>query len=177
MGEGIILKMQGRVYWITGLAGSGKTTIGRALYHTLKKQMPAIVFLDGDELREVFDNDLGYAREERLKVAMRYSKLCNLLSVQGITVVCCTISMFHSIRQWNRQNIPDYCEVYIKVSQETLVRRNQKGLFSNYSQGKIKNIIGLDLEAELPAEPDLVIENEGSFSIEEVVMKILNLSL
>ena len=79
------------VYWITGLSGAGKTTIGKIFFNKLKKNDPATVFLDGDTLRQVFGDDLGYSETDRRKCAMRYSRLCKFLSEQGITIVICTI--------------------------------------------------------------------------------------
>ena len=99
-----------RVYWITGLSGAGKTTIGKKLYERLKEKNCNIVFLDGDILREVFGGDLGYSREERVKCAMRYARLCKMLVEQGLDVICCTISMFDSVREWNRKNIKGYID-------------------------------------------------------------------
>ena len=108
------------VYWITGLSGAGKTTIGRIFYERLKRIYPNTVFLDGDALRKVFGDDLGYSKEDRRKCAMRYSKLCAMLQEQEINVVCCTISMFDCVRAWNRENIRNYREIYVKVSMDTL---------------------------------------------------------
>ena len=153
----------GNVYWITGLAGAGKTTIGTMLYGYLKAKNTATVFLDGDTLREVFGGDLGYTLEDRRACAMRYSRLCGLLSEQGMTVVCCTISMFDTVREWNRENISGYVEIYIQVSTETLTRRNQKGLYSDSTE----NVYGVGLNAELPKKPDLIIQNDGVLSPEE----------
>ena len=104
----------GRIYWLTGLSGAGKTTIGRLWYEKLKTEGENVVFLDGDELRQVFGDDLGYTEADRRKSAMRNARLCALLGKQGFTVVCCTISMFDSVRAWNRENIPGYFEVYPK---------------------------------------------------------------
>lgn len=67
------------VYWITGLSGAGKTTIGKLLYQKLKQNFPNTVFLDGDVMREVFGADLGYTESERRKCAMRYARLCAML--------------------------------------------------------------------------------------------------
>ena len=118
----------GNVYWITGLSGAGKTTIGKIFYGKLKEIYSNTVFLDGDTLREVFGNDLGYSDTDRRKCAMRYSRLCDLLQKQGIHVVCCTISMFDSVRQWNRENIANYHEIYVEVSDETLQKRDHYGM-------------------------------------------------
>ena len=79
--------------------------------------------------------------------------------------MCCTISMFDSVRAWNRENIPGYVEVYIEASMETLRRRDQKGL---YSTGK-QNVAGVDFQVELPKAPDLILDNNGEKSPEEQV--------
>ena len=112
----------GTVYWITGLSGAGKTTIGQLFYEKLKRDFPNTVFLDGDILREVFGADLGYTEMERRKCAMRYARLCDMLQRQDLNVVCCTISMFEAVREWNRRHIDSYKEIYVKVSMDTLCR-------------------------------------------------------
>ncbi len=154
-----------RVYWLTGLSGAGKTTIGRLWYERLKASGKAVVFLDGDELRQVFGGRLGYTAEERRKAAMNYARLCALLSKQGLTVVCCTISMFDSVRAWNRENIPGYFEVYIQASMETLRRRDQKGLYSTGRQ----DVAGVDFQVELPKKPDLILNNDGQETPQDLV--------
>jgi adenylyl-sulfate kinase len=157
----------GRVFWITGLSGAGKTTIGYLLYTKLKAQKNPIVFLDGDELRKVFGNDLGYSKEDRLKSAFRNSRLCKLLSDQEIDVICCTISMFDAIREWNRENIKNYFEIYLDVSLETL--KDRKNIYRENNN----DIVGINVLAEIPKNPDIVLDNNGDFSPIEQVKKIL----
>ena len=154
-----------RVYWLTGLSGAGKTTIGRLWYEELKRSGEKVVLLDGDELRAVFGGGFGFTAEARLKLAMSYGRLCALLAEQGITVVCCTISMFRSVREWNRANIPGYFEVYIQASMETLRQRDQKGLYSQ----NVENVAGVGLQVELPDTPDLILDNNGQRVLEEQV--------
>lgn len=154
-----------RVYWLTGLSGAGKTTIGRLWYEELKRSGEKVVLLDGDELRAVFGGGFGFTGEARLKLAMSYGRLCALLAEQGITVVCCTISMFRSVREWNRANIPGYFEVYIQASMETLRQRDQKGLYSQ----NVENVAGVGLQVELPDTPDLILDNNGQRVPEEQV--------
>ena len=146
-----------KVYWLTGLSGAGKTTIGRLWYEKLRDQGEAAVFLDGDELRQVFGDDLGYTEADRRKSAMRNARLCALLARQGLTVVCCTISMFDDVRAWNRENIPGYFEVYVKASMDTLRSRDQKGLYSHGDQ----DVAGVGFKVEEPKCPDLILENDG----------------
>ena len=145
-----------RVYWLTGLSGAGKTTIGRLWYEELKKSGEKVVLLDGDELRAVFGGGFGFTAEARLKLGMSYGRLCALLAAQGFTVVCCTISMFHSVRAWNRANIPGYYE---------LCQRDQKGLYSRNAE----NVAGVGLQVEMPSTPDLILDNNGQSTPEEQV--------
>lgn len=181
----------GYVYWITGLSGAGKTSIGKALYDKLKQDHPDIVFLDGDVLRDVFGNDLGYTREERIKCAMRYARLCKMLQEQDLNVICCTISMFDCIRAWNRENIANYREIYVRVSMEVLKKRNQKGLYSTSSLYNVsendhkelggtsdenaicKDVAGIHVNVEEPKNPDMILDNEGNVSVSELTASIL----
>lgn len=152
---------QGTVYWVTGLSGAGKTTIGNILYQKIKEKKDNIVILDGDALRNVYGNDLGYTRDERNKGAYRNARISTMLAEQGIDVICCTISMFDDVRTWNRENIKNYVEIYLNVSLEVLKRRDQKGLYSGISSGKTNNVAGADLQVDLPKNSDIVIENDG----------------
>ena len=163
----------GTVYWITGLSGAGKTTIGKLFYNHLKEQYPNTVFFDGDTLRKVFGDDLGYTEEERRKCAMRYSRLCAMLEEQGINVICCTISMFDSVRQWNRENIRNYREIYVRVSMDTLRARDQKGLYSGTTSETEKDVAGIHFQVEIPKNPDLILDNDGETTPEEQVERII----
>ena len=160
--------MKGRLFWITGLSGAGKTTIGTMLYQKLKEKYPNTVLLDGDVLRQVFGNDLGYSKEERFACAMRYARLCKLLTEQGIFVICCSISMFDAVREWNRENMENYTEVYIQVPMEILERRNQKNLYDDVKRGTVENVVGMDLGLEMPKNPDIVLVNDGTKKSEEM---------
>lgn len=160
--------MEGRLYWITGLSGAGKTTIGTLLYKNLRKRYPNTVIFDGDALRQAFGNDLGYSKEERFQCAMRYARLCKLLVEQGIHVICCTISMSDEVREWNRKHIDNYSEIYIEVPISVLKERNQKNLYQDVKDGKQENVVGMDLELELPKNPDIKLVNDGTKTPEEM---------
>lgn len=159
------------VYWITGLSGAGKTSVGKLLYEKMKQKYPNIVFLDGDVLREVFGNDLGYTRGERIKCAMRYARLCRMLQEQGMNVICCTISMFDEIRSWNRENIGNYREIYVRVSMEVLKKRNQKGLYGSTIENR--EVAGIHVDIEEPKDPDMILDNEGNVSVAELVDRVI----
>lgn len=157
------------LYWITGLAGAGKTTIGRALYTHLKKNNPGVVLLDGDELRSIVGGRFGYSAQERKECSMFYSRLCKSLTDQGLDVICCVCAMFNEVRQWNRDNIAGYTEVFVNPPMDVLRSRNQKGLYTDSES----EVYGVTLEAELPDSPDIVLQNNGSLTAEEQVELIL----
>ena len=140
--------------WITGLAGSGKSSIACELYCNLKKKDPKVVLFDGDSFREVLGNDLGYCPKDRKTSALRLMRMCHFLVNQELNVLCATISLFHDVHQCNRENISNYFEVYVDVDMEELRRRDQKGL---YSQGS--HVAGIDQSYDVPLRPDLILKN------------------
>ena len=158
---------RGNVYFFTGLSGAGKTTVGGLFYCRMKAKRNDVVLLDGDCIRPVYLDGIGYSDAERLLGAKRTFRVARMLAAQGIQVVVCSICMYSEVRKWNRDNIPGYHEIYIKASRETLFRRDQKGL---YSAGK--NVVGLDLPFDEPGHSDLVVENNGNETPEAIVKRI-----
>ena len=161
--------MSGTVYWITGLSGAGKSTVGKLLYDKIKSQKDNVVLLDGDALRHAIATDLGYSMEDRHESARRNIGLCKLLADQEMDVICCTICMFEDIRQWSREHNENYFEVYLKVPMDVLRKRNQKNLYEDSSN----EVVGIGVGMEEPQCPDLVIVNDGSQGPEEIAEEIL----
>lgn len=111
------------ITWVLGLSGSGKTTVGNALFASIKCDVANTVFIDGDEIREVFKHNRGnapYSIEGRRQNAERIQALCKWLDNQGINVVCCILSIFEESREWNRQNYSDYFEVFVDTPMDVL---------------------------------------------------------
>ena len=163
----------GKVIWITGLSGSGKTTVGTRLTQVLRSRNLPTVFLDGDDLRVILNKDkidkLSHTRNERLQLSLVYSRLSKKISENGINVIVATISLFSEIHQWNRENILNYFEIFLDVPLEILEHRDPKSIYANFKQGKIKNVAGLDLEIDFPKHPDLWIEITSDSTVEEIV--------
>lgn len=148
--------------WITGLSGAGKTTLASAVVSRLRADGRPVVQLDGDELRDVLgavaSNVQNHGREARLALAMKYSHLCRLIASQGITVVIATISLFRETHQWNRQNLPGYFEVYLRVPIDELRRRDPKGIYRRFDTGEQSNVAGLDIAFDEPLGAHLVFD-------------------
>ena len=159
---------KGTLYFFTGLSGAGKTTIGGEFYRRLKARNNAAVLLDGDQTRPVYNEDSSYSAEDRLRGALRTFRVCKMLTDQGIDVVCCSISMFDEARRWNRENIENYREIYVRASMETLFRRDQKGIYSRNDA----NVMGVNLDFEEPKSPDIVIDNDGAQTPSEIVTNL-----
>ena len=160
------------VIWLTGLAGSGKSTIGKELYKTIKKDKNNIVYLDGDDLRDIL-GDYGYSKKDRIELALKRSKIAQFLSSQGIIVIVTTISMFNEIYIYNRKNIKLYKEIYISCSLEELIARDQKSLYSNALANKIKNVIGIDIDFDTP-NAGLTINNNETNNLDKKIQLILS---
>lgn len=158
---------KGTVYFFTGLSGAGKTTLGGLFHRRLKAKKANLVLLDGDQIRPVYNEDIGYSDEDRIKGAQRTFRVAKMLADQGIDVVVCSICMYSAVRDWSREHIDNYKEIYIKVRRETLLSRNQKGL---YTAGT--NVVGVDLPFDEPKHPDVVVENDGGKSPEAIVARL-----
>lgn len=164
------------VIWLIGLAGAGKTSVGRALYDRIKLLDPATVFLDGDHVREIMGADLGHSLEQRRLNGLRITRLCHYLDRQDINVVCAILSLFEEQQRWNRDNYSDYFEVFIDVPMDVLAARDQKGLYSGAKVGKIVDVAGIDIAFVPPANPDMVFRNDGDIGqIDAMASAILDL--
>jgi len=158
---------KGTVYFFTGLAGAGKSTIGGLFYERLKARKPNVVLSDGDRTRAV-NQYRDYTYEGRLKGAWGVFENCKAQADKGNDVVCCSICMYTAVRKWNRENIENYKEIYVKASMETLYKRDQKGLYSSGAP----NVVGVDIPAEEPECPDIVIQNDGDETPEQIVDRL-----
>ena len=147
--------------------------MGRELWSRLRAAGRPVTFLDGDALRAVIAEDLGHSAGDRRRSAMRNARLCRLLAEQGTDVVCATISLFHEVQRWNRENIPRYREIYLQVPIDELRRRDSKGIYAGVQRGDACDVVGLDVPAEAPEAPDLILDNYGGLDVATAVDRIL----
>tara|TARA_Y100000590_G_C15594886_1_gene967614 strand:+ start:521 stop:1015 length:495 start_codon:yes stop_codon:yes gene_type:complete len=150
------------IVWIVGLAGSGKTTIGQSLYKEIKKKNSSTCFIDGDKIRQINDNDLGYTLSDRKKNAKRIINFCKLLDDQKINVIVSILHNFPKQGLENRKKFSKYVEIFIECKRKTLIKRNQKKLYSKGNKGRVKNVVGIDIKFNKPIKPDLTINCEHS---------------
>ena len=149
-----INKKKGILFWITGLSGSGKTTIANKIKKDISKKYGPTIILNGDDIRKIFDLK-KFDRRYRLKLALSYSKLCKSISDQKINIIFPTVSMFDKVRSYNRKNIKNYFEIYIKSNIKKIIKERKKKI---YYKSKV-NIVGLDIKPELPKKPDIIVLN------------------
>lgn len=147
------------VIWIIGLSGTGKTTLANLVVDRIRQLKGKVVLLDGDLIRELFGNDVDHSVEGRKRNAQRLSVLSKYLADQDINVVAAVLSIFPEWRRWNRENINDYSEVYLKTSMENLIKRDTKDLYAKALKGEIVNVVGVDIPFPEPENPELVIDN------------------
>ncbi len=150
------------VIWLVGLSGAGKTTIGKALYQSMKKRNRHTVFIDGDEVREMFRHNQhsdAYSLAGRRQNAERIQAMCAWLEKQEIDVVCCILSIFDEVSQQNQQKFKQYYEVFVDTPLPVLIEQDGKGLYQAALSGKTQNVVGIDLAYAPPKSPNLIIKN------------------
>jgi adenylylsulfate kinase len=166
------------VIWIIGMSATGKTTLAGQVVNRIRQSNRKVVLLDGDAIRTLFGNDVDHTMEGRRRNAERLSYLSKFLADQEIHVVAAVLSIFPEWRLWNRQNIPDYAEVYVKASMQTLLRRDTKNLYARALKGEITNVVGVDLPFPEPESPELVIDNDVDLvEFEKLTDKILDIDV
>jgi adenylylsulfate kinase len=164
------------VIWLTGMPGSGKTTIAKALYPKLKESGFKVEILDGDVVRKELSPELGFTKQDRELHARRVIYLCKLLSRNGIISIVCLISPYREFRRYARSEIninSDFYEVYVRCSLETCIKRDPKGLYKKALSGEIKDLTGLQDPYEEPENPEVSVDTEGQ-TVEESANAILN---
>ena len=166
-------KNKGIVFWITGLSGSGKTSISKRILPFIKEKFGPTLAFSGDELRNIL-NYKKYNRKDRLHIGYIYSSLCQNISNKQINVVIDVAGLFDQIRENNRKKIKNYCEIYIKSTVNKIIENGKKKIYFN----KRNKIWGVNINPEFPKKSHIVINNDFDRPIstltKELKNKILN---
>lgn len=165
-----LLKQRAKVIWLTGLSGSGKSTIAKGLEKKLHEQGFLSMLLDGDNLRTGLNKNLGFSEEDRLENIRRVAEVCKLFLSNGIITLSCFIAPTHSIRKMAKDIIghEDFIEVYVNCPLQVAEDRDVKGLYKKARKGEIKNFTGIDAPFEAPDDPDMEIKTD-KLTVEEAV--------
>jgi len=170
-----LLHQHSIVIWFTGLSGSGKSTIAKALELDLHNRGFISKVLDGDNVRTGINNNLGFSDEDRKENIRRIAEVSKLFLESGIILINCFISPTLIIRDQVKEIVgsENYFEIYVNTSLETCEKRDTKGIYAKARQGLIKEFTGISAPYEAPKNPDIEIKTEEQ-SIEEAVQMILD---
>ena len=173
-----LLNQKGIVLWLTGLSGSGKTTIAKAVSEQLHKNGFLTQVLDGDNIRLGINNNLSFSLEDRMENIRRTAEMAKLFVDCGVVTVCCLVSPTEKIRTLAKEIIgtKDFFEIFINTPLNICEERDVKGLYAMARKGEVKNFTGISAPFENPKSPSLEIKTEGvniATSTEEILKAIL----
>ncbi|AFZ21095.1 adenylyl-sulfate kinase [Allocoleopsis franciscana] len=166
------MQHQGVTLWFTGLSGSGKTTIAKAVEHELKARHCKVEMLDGDIVRTNLSKGLTFSKQDRDINVRRIGFVANLLSRNGVVAITAAISPYRAIRNEIREMTQSFMEVYVNAPLEVCESRDVKGLYALARSGEIKNFTGIDDPYEEPLNPEVICYTAKE-SIEESVGKVI----
>jgi len=171
----VLLKQRSVVLWMTGLSGSGKSTIAKGLEKRLHEAGFLTMVMDGDNVRTGINANLGFSEGDRIENIRRVAEVSRLFLQAGVITINSFVSPTLDIRQLARDIIgeQDFIEVYINAPFEVCAERDVKGLYKKALAGEIKNFTGLDAPFEAPVQPDIEIRTH-ELTIEASVEQIFN---
>ncbi len=157
------LDQRGVCIWMTGLSGSGKSTIAISLERELHNAGRFVVVLDGDNVRTGINSNLGFSDADRSENIRRIAEVAKLFVQQGVIVICCFVSPTISIREQAKAIIgaSDFMEVFVDTPLEVCEQRDVKGLYAKARAGEVKDFTGISAPFEAPSSPALVLKTEG----------------
>jgi len=153
------MEYKGATIWMTGLSGSGKSTVANMLAKRLRAVGARVEILDGDVVRTNLSKGLGFSKEDRDTNIRRIGFVCNLLSRNGVFAIAAAISPYRAIRDEVRAAAGDFVEVFADCPLDTLVERDAKGLYKKALAGEIKNFTGVSDPYEPPESPEVRVDS------------------
>ncbi len=159
---------KGFTIWFTGLSGAGKSTLSEAVEERLKAHGRNVEILDGDIVRTHLSKGRGFSKEDRDTNIKRIAFVCGLLTRNGVACISAAISPYRETRDWAREHIGNFMEVYVKCPIEVCRQRDVKGLYKLADEGKIKGFTGVDDPYEEPLHPELIVQTDQETVAESV---------
>ena len=152
------------MFWLTGLSGSGKSTIAKGVERSLFQKGFFVQVIDGDNVRSGLCNNLTFSLEDRLENIRRVAELAKLYVQSGVVVLCSFISPTNDIRQMAKDIIghADFKQIFVNTPLEVCEERDVKGLYQKARAGLITGFTGIDSPFEIPNSPDLIIETTAN---------------
>ncbi len=171
-----LLGQKGCVIWLTGLSGSGKSSIANQLEVRLHSMGKSVYILDGDNVRYGLNSDLGFSDEERVENIRRIGDVAALFADAAIITIVSFISPFRKDRDMARKKVPAgrFFEVFVNASLNLCEERDPKGLYKKARRGEIPDFTGINSPYEIPISHELEVDT-GALSIEESADKIIDL--
>jgi adenylylsulfate kinase len=163
----------GFTIWLTGLSGSGKSTISALLADELRRRSQRVEVLDGDVVRTNLTQGLGFSKEDRDTNVRRIGWVCEVLSRNDVVAIAAAISPYRAVRDEIRGRIPRFVEVHMEAPVDVLADRDVKGLYRRARAGEIPTFTGLSDPYEPPLEPEVVCHSDGSETPQESARKII----
>ena len=170
-----LLKQKSFTVWMTGLSGSGKSTVAKGLERYLHEQGFLTQMLDGDNIRVGINNNLGFSEEERTENIRRIAEVSKLFINCGVITLNCFVSPTIQMRQMAKEIIgaDNFIEVFINASVAECEKRDTKGLYAKARTGEIRNFTGINAPFEEPTNAAVEI-NTADLSIDESIQKVLD---
>lgn len=160
-------KKKGIVFWITGLSGSGKSTVAKNIKKNISNKYGKTVLINGDKLRNIFKLK-GYSKKERLDIGISYSKISKLLTNNKVNVIIATVGLFHELHNYNRKTLANYVEIFLQCKIQKLIKKKNKFFYKR----KTKNVWGIDLQPEFPKKPHIKVINNFKKSKKDISLEI-----
>mgnify|MGYP001204521880 CR=1 FL=1 len=159
-----------KIFWITGLSGSGKSAIGKAILPDIKKKFGNTILINGDDIRNIF-NIKNYDKLSRLKIGKSYFNLCLFLLKQNYNVIFTVVGLMHNLQKYNRLKGKDkYVEIYIDADIKKLVKRKSKYFYRK----KVKNVVGISIKPEFPKKPNFLIKNNFNKTVSKLSKELVS---
>ena len=159
---------KGILFWVTGLSGSGKTSISKKIKKEICKKFGPTIIVSGDDLRKIFGFN-KYDPQSRKSLSKKFCKFAKFITDQKINLIFAIVGLINEPRKWNKKNISNYVEIYVKANLSQIKKKRKKKLYLK----KKNSIVGMQIKPQYPKKPNIIIVNNFRKSIEELSKSLI----